>query len=52
MPVMDGIQATFEIRRLEREHRVEEPAVIVALTAYSTDMFMKKCLDAGMNVSA
>ena len=56
MPVMDGYQATKEIRDLidtynhenNNDESIEQPC-IVALTAYNTDVFRVKCFEAGMN---
>ncbi|TNV84152.1 hypothetical protein FGO68_gene1404 [Halteria grandinella] len=45
MPVMDGLRATQEIRRLMPEVSIR----IIALTAYSTEGFEQKCLAAGMD---
>jgi CheY-like chemotaxis protein len=45
MPVMDGFQATIEIRKLNPK----EPIYIVALTAYSTDAFMQKAFQCGVD---
>ena len=46
MPVMDGFQATEEIRAREvTPNRVP----IVALTAHATEGFRDRCLDAGMD---
>ncbi len=45
MPVMDGIEATTQIRR---ENARPRPA-IVALTAYSAESERKKCFAAGMD---
>eukprot|EP00347_Sterkiella_histriomuscorum_P013549 403364289 len=53
MPVLDGFQATLEIRKFEQTIKTEyddfQQSHIVALTAYSTEMFSKKCYDSGMN---
>ena len=42
MPVMDGFEATKRILG------ISPTANIVALTAYSTEEFERKCLEAGM----
>ncbi len=44
MPVMDGFQATQEIRKL-----LGDTIHIVALTAYNTEDFKKKCFEMGMD---
>ena len=49
MPVMDGIQATQEIRKLEITAKIRNRITIIALTAYSTEMFTDKCFMAGMD---
>ena len=58
MPVMNGIDATKEIRRLEREQQRKspslgsrecKPAIIVALTASSLDSDREMAMDAGCN---
>ncbi|MBF0318467.1 MAG: response regulator [Nitrospirae bacterium] len=48
MPVMDGLQATEEIRRYEAVRGLK-PTPIVALTAYALDDDIKKSLAAGCN---
>lgn len=45
MPVMDGIQATREIRRIESNHRTP----IIALTANVLPEDREKCQEAGMD---
>lgn len=48
MPIVDGYQATAEIRRIEKENKMQKTAVI-ALTANATGDDKQKCLDAGMD---
>ena len=45
MPVMDGLQATRQIRRLPDMGAIP----IIAMTAHALDTEIAKCLDAGMN---
>lgn len=47
MPVMNGLDATRAIRRLERPDAKTIP--IIAMTANAFDEDVKKCLEAGMN---
>ena len=47
MPVMDGLEATKEIRMLEREDAKKIP--IIAMTANAFEEDRKACLEAGMN---
>lgn len=49
MPVMDGLDATREIRTFERESEVEVPSYIVALTASEVLDSRKVCMEAGMD---
>jgi signal transduction histidine kinase/DNA-binding response OmpR family regulator/HPt (histidine-containing phosphotransfer) domain-containing protein len=45
MPVMDGVTATREIRRLERLENLP----IVAMTANAMEQDRRRCMEAGMN---
>ena len=47
MPVMDGLEATKEIRKLPREDARTIP--IIAMTANAFDEDMKKSIESGMN---
>ena len=44
MPVMDGLEATQLIRRLEKDQ-----PIIIAVTAHALVDDRKKCLESGMN---
>lgn len=48
MPVMDGVQATLNIRRWEKEQNAK-PVKIVAVTAYAMDRDRERCLKSGMD---
>lgn len=48
MPIVDGYQATGEIRRIEKENKMAKTAII-ALTANATGDDKQKCIDAGMD---
>lgn len=48
MPIIDGYQATAEIRKFEHENKLP-PIPIIALTANATEEDKKKCLGAGMD---
>ena len=50
MPVMDGFQATKEIRILERKRQNASPAKIIALTGLGSDEHIVKAYAAGVNV--
>jgi CheY-like chemotaxis protein len=45
MPVMDGFQATHEIRKDFDSSQIH----IAALTAYASEAFEKRCYEAGMD---
>lgn len=47
MPLMDGLEATKEIRKMDREDAKQIP--IIAMTANSYDTDKDNCKDAGMN---
>ena len=47
MPVMDGLEATWEIRALGRQDAGTVP--IIAMTANAYDEDKQRCLEAGMN---
>lgn len=49
MPVMDGFEATQQIRILEQQQNTTTPIPIIALTAHAFDEIKQQCLDAGMN---
>ena len=49
MPVMDGYQATEEIRKFENSQNTGRHVPIIALTAGSDSPDMKLCSNAGMN---
>jgi signal transduction histidine kinase len=49
MPVMDGYQATVEIRKFEKAQNAAKPIPIIALTAGSEPLDMNMCSKAGMN---
>ncbi len=49
MPVMDGIEATLEIRKLETHIKAKEPVKIIALTANTFQEDIENCMDNGMD---
>jgi CheY-like chemotaxis protein len=49
MPVMNGLQATGEIRKYEKQMETENPIPIIAITAFAFEHDKQNCLDAGMD---
>ncbi|NOR88044.1 MAG: response regulator [Bacteroidales bacterium] len=49
MPIMDGVQATINIRAHEKKKKITKPIKIVAVTAYALDYDRDRCMDAGMD---
>lgn len=49
MPVMDGIEATKEIRKYEMTNKIKTQTKIIAITAYVMERDRSMCLGAGMN---
>ena len=49
MPVMNGIDATKQIREIEQIHQVQQPVRIIALTANALKEDVEACLQAGMD---
>ncbi len=49
MPVMDGIEATNEIRELEKDKTDKDKIKIIAITAYVMERDRNMCLSAGMD---
>jgi len=49
LPEMNGFEITKEIRKFEKENKVEKPVPIIALTANTYDNDREKCFLAGMN---
>ncbi len=48
MPIMDGIQATREIRKLEKAHSRVYKTPIVAVSAHNTESYQTLCFKVGM----
>lgn len=48
MPVMDGVEATINIRNWEKKNKIS-PVKIVAVTAYAMDRDRNRCLNSGMD---
>ncbi|MBK67123.1 MAG: hypothetical protein CMP22_03210 [Rickettsiales bacterium] len=49
MPVMDGFEATKEIRKKEKENIIHNRTLIIAMTANALAEEKKKCFDVGMD---
>jgi len=49
MPVMDGYDATHEIRKIEETRNTQHPVRIIAMTANAEKGEMDKCIDLGMD---
>ncbi len=49
MPVMDGMEATREIRKLERDRR-QKPAMIIALTGLGSATSQQEAFSNGVNL--
>jgi CheY-like chemotaxis protein len=50
MPVMDGLEATREIRKLERVQPRKRPSMIIALTGLGSANAQKEAFDSGVNM--
>ncbi|NCA86942.1 MAG: response regulator [Clostridia bacterium] len=49
MPLVDGYEATRQIRTWEQQHSNRKPSVIIALTANATREDQEKCHEVGMD---
>lgn len=49
MPVMDGLEATFQIRKYEKEKSEERHTPVIAITANTLDNDRDKCIATGMD---
>ena len=49
MPVLDGLEATRRIRKLELEDKTREPVYIIAMTANTQEGDRAACIEAGMD---
>ncbi|MCH6257310.1 response regulator [Puniceicoccaceae bacterium K14] len=49
MPVMDGLEATRQIRKIEKDSKQTSPTPIIAMTANAFSEQKEACLEAGMD---
>ncbi len=49
MPVMDGLEATFQIRKYEKETDSNKHTPVIAITANTLDNDRDKCIATGMD---
>ncbi len=49
MPVMDGVEATLKIRKLEKKLNTKDPVKIIATTANTFQEDVEICMDSGMD---
>ncbi len=49
MPIMDGLEATKQIRSIEEENKVKKRTPIIAITANTMDNDRDKCISYGMD---
>ncbi len=49
MPLKNGIEATKEIRKYEKQLAVDKPVVIIAVTAFALEHDRENCLENGMD---
>ncbi|OQV01766.1 hypothetical protein CLAIMM_07063 isoform 2 [Cladophialophora immunda] len=49
MPVMNGIASAKEIRRFEKDNKVDPPAKIIALTGMGSEVAHNEAIDAGFD---
>lgn len=50
MPVMDGFEASKEIRLIETKRQTVSPARIIALTGLGSDAHISRAYAAGVNI--
>jgi len=49
MPVMDGLEATSQIRKFEKENPSKKHTPVIAITANTLDNDRDKCIATGMD---